>query len=258
MKSLERNRTTAVLACAIALACGWALGCSSPSGGGAAGAPSGQSNDTTTRGVEPVTGTAEDKMPDKNQLASRLRATDGLSADFVAAPEAELAAVPTPFFKKGGIVRVQRNLPSHPVLLFVGYSETLVTALTGSPDAFPALAAKAGLTLAGPEQRVAYVRAYFETTRVMSKRFVIVDAVGEIKPRPNLSNEDRARFDEIQRKHAATVKPVSLSGQGPWKGTVFALKAQNLVRLDVELGDKGEMNVKESVVEENVPIPYAR
>jgi hypothetical protein len=235
-------------------------GCTSGSGNGSS-TSSGPATGTGKVSAAPSgdpSGPGSDSMPDAKELASRLSATDAPSAEFVRAPEAQLTAYPTPFFTKGGVIKVLRNLPSHPALLFVGWSPELVIALTGKPEAFTQLAAKAGLSLDSAEKRNGYVRAYYETTRVMSKRFQVLDKIEDLKPRPNLPPPEQARLAEIQKAHGPAVKPVAMSDAPPYKGSLFAVKDQALVRYDVTLAASGELDAKETTLEPNLPIPIAR
>jgi hypothetical protein len=243
----------ALLAAALGCAC---TGGSNGGGSSTASGPAAGDKAVTAPSAEPAQGS--ESMPDAKELASRLSATDGPSAAFVSAPEARLTAYPTPFFSTGVVVRVQRNLPTHPALLFVGSSPELVVTLTGKPSAFPQLAAKAGLSLDSADKRNGYVRAYYETTRIMSKRFDVLDKIEDLKPRPNLPPAEQTRLAEIQKTHGPAVKPVAMSDAPPYKGSLFAVKDQALVRYDVTLQPSGELEAKEITLEPNLPIPIAR
>ena len=234
-----------------------ATACSSGNGSSTgSGTPTGTGKVTAVPSGDP--NAQGDAVPDAKELASRLSATDQPSAQFVSAPEAQLTPYPTPFFGKGGVFKVLRNLPTHPALLFVGWSPELVVALTAKPDAFTQLAAKAGLSLDTPEKRNGYVRAYYETTRIMSKRFEVLDKIEDIKARPNMPPPEQARFAEIQKTHGPVVKPVSMSDAAPYKGSIFAAKDMALVRYDVTLSANGEVDAKETVLEPSLPIAIAR
>jgi hypothetical protein len=48
------------------------------------------------------------------------------------------------------------------------------------------------------------------------------------------------------------------TGNGPWEITVFALKAQDLVRYEINLDAAGRMRVAESILERKIPIALSR
>jgi len=195
-------------------------------------------------------------MPNKNELAARLRSADPPASDFVGARESQLGFVATPFFARGGIARVQRSLPHEPVALYVGWAGHYTKVLTGSPESFPVLAKHAALSLSRAAQRIGYVRAYFQSTRPIAKRFTILDRVGDIRPRPGLTAEEQARFDEIRRARAAAVKPIALSDEPPWRGSLYALVGQDLVRIDFDFGEDGRIAATDELIEADLPIAY--
>jgi hypothetical protein len=144
------------------------------------------------------------------------------------------------------------------VVFVVGVASADTTALLAArPEAYSALAARASLDLATPDLRAGYLKTFLETTRSFAKRFQIVASVDDLQARPNLDKNDEARFRDLQAKYRDIVKPLALGNGPPWKGGVFAVKDQSLVRIDLELDAGGLIRTSENELEKDLPIPYA-
>jgi hypothetical protein len=194
---------------------------------------------------------------DKKNLASLVEPLDKQLADMLQADQSTLAVVPTPFFRNGAIYKVMHKLPTRPVVFTVGQSGESAWLLASNPPAFFELARKAGVILDTDELRIAYVTTFLETTRSFAHRFDILHDVAQLKPRPNLSGDQLQRFQKIVAQYGPVLRQLILSGDGPWTLVVYAVRRQSLVRLDTTLRKDGAIDVREAVLEEYLPIPYA-
>lgn len=206
----------------------------------------------------PMSEREEKKMDEREKLAKQLEKNDPQAATIVRSQEAKLEAVPTAFLRGGKIYRVEQFAPTRPVILFIGTDENdIAKVLSGDAEAFTAFAERAGLTLERRELRIDYLTAFLEMTKSSDERLVILQSVGDIKPRPNLSDEQQKRFAEFQDKFEKTIVPPKVTDAIPYQAVFFAIKGQNLVRLDLTLQPDGKVETKESVLESNLLIPYS-
>jgi hypothetical protein len=197
-------------------------------------------------------------MIDKESLAKRLDSLDSHSATMVRAPQSKLEQIPTPFFQRGSIYLVNYRIPTRPVVFSVGYAESGFTALlAANPEGYFNLAEKAGLQLDNSERRIAYLRTFLETTRSFGERFQLLNDVKEIHPRPNLSEVDLQRFRELSDKYKSIIRPPVISDQPPWESVIFAIRRQNLVRIVLKLTNNGRVQMNETIIDKEIPIPYS-
>lgn len=146
---------------------------------------------------------------------------------------------------------------TRPIVFTIGSAGSGFTVfLASNPEGYIELAQKAGLRLDSSEMRLAYLTTFLETTRSFAHRFQILKSVNEIQPRPNLSEPDTHRFRELLDKYRSVIRPPQISDRIPWECVVFALRRQNLVRIELKLTADGRIQANEMILEENVPIPY--
>jgi hypothetical protein len=201
----------------------------------------------------------ETVMTDQALLAKRLAPLGAPVADLVQRPNTEVRQLDTPFLQRGHIYRVTHRAPHRPVVFTAGWVEPdFAVMLPLNPQGFAELATRAGLRLDTADGRAQYVTTFLETTRDFRFRFDILRRFADIQLVPRATAEQQGRYDRLRREYEEVLKPPAFAGDGPWKGTVFVLKGQDLVRLDVTLCPEGKVEIAEKVLEKDLPIPYAR
>jgi hypothetical protein len=197
-------------------------------------------------------------MVDKERLARRVESLGDDYARMIRAHGTEVEQLPTPFFADGAIYRVTYMTPSRPVAFTVGCAEPdLTLLLQGKPERYVRLATKARLHLDSDERRAAYLLTFLEATRSFAQRFQIVERADQIQPRPGLGKDDAEHFRRLQTKYESVIAPLRLSVEAPWRGTVFALRGQSLVRITLQLESDGRIRTEETILEADLPIPYS-
>jgi type VI secretion system secreted protein VgrG len=73
------------------------------------------------------------------------------------------------------------------------------------------------------------------------------------------TEQEKQRYEKLRNAYESVVRPsMIISQDGHWKVTVFALKGQDLVRLDIKLSANGKVAPNESILERDLPISYAK
>ena len=194
-------------------------------------------------------------MIDKDSLARRVDPSNGDTAQMIRAEETQLRQYETPFFRQGSIYRVTYFLPQHPVIMVFGCAEPNFTIpLANNPEAFFELAKQAGLDLSSASLRLAYVESFLETTRNMSQRFQVLRSFSEIKIINRATEEEVARYKQLEGKFGSVIQPPRVSDQAPWSVSLYALKAQDLVEIAAKLFPSGKVETGITVLEKNMPI----
>ncbi len=193
---------------------------------------------------------------EKELLAKRFERDDPDTAALLRAPETKIERVATPFLKNGRIYRVSKFAPTRPIVLFVGLDDKdFAVKLNANEAGYFELADKAGLNIQNNESRVAYVLVFLETVVKKNKRLQILESASQIKERPNLDAKKKKEFQEFLAKYESTVKPPK-SGDGGIVD-IFAVKEQDLVKLSATVSVGGKIDIKETILEKDILIPYA-
>lgn len=195
---------------------------------------------------------------DKEALARRLEPIGKELADWVRLDTTRVDQFDTPFFTRGGVYRVIHSAKYNPVVFTLGCADEVTEMLPRNPAGFMRLAGHAGLSLNSPEQRIAYVRVFLESTQDQRGRFQILGNVGEIRLIAKPSEEETSHYRRLQEDYDAVIKPPAVGDGPPWEVTLFSLIGQNLVQLKVKLLPDGQVAVVESVLEQDLPIAYVR
>ena len=196
-------------------------------------------------------------MLDNENLAARVEPLNGHYANMIRKSPCELKQLSTPFFARGVVYRVTCPLRTRPVVFTVGCAGTdLTVLLADNPSGYVELAEAAQVRLDDNEDRVGYVSTFLRTTRSFAHRFELIESVSDVKPRPNLSDEDIQRFERFQEAYRSIIVGPQVSGTGPWEVVAYALKQQSLIRIDITLEPNGGIEAKETVLEDDVPLPY--
>ena len=198
-------------------------------------------------------------MIDKDSLAKRVDPSNGDAARMIRAERTEIHQYETRFFRQGSIYQVIYFLPQHPVIMVFGLAEKDFTvSLANNPGGFFQLVEKAGLDLSSPELRGAYVETFLATTRNQSTRFQVLRNFNEIEIITRASDEEVARYKQLEGKFGPAIRPPKVSDQTPWTVSLFALKAQDLVEIQAKLFPDGTLETAITVLEKKMPIDYVK
>lgn len=198
---------------------------------------------------------AREKEMDNEKLADILEKTDQRSSQLVRESGSTVETLITPFLRSGAIYQISKFLPTRLRVMFVGCdSVDSCNVLTGNPKAYFEFVEKAGFVGADSDQRLAYAISFLSIAYSPNKRLQILQSVSDLTERPNLKEDDRHRFVEFREKFAPIVKPPGCSDN---TCTIFVVKGQELVRLDLEIEYSGRISVKDEVLEKDILIPYA-
>ena len=193
---------------------------------------------------------------DKELLAKRFENKDPDTAVIIRDPKSKIERVSTPFLKNGRIYKVSKFAPTRPVIIFLGVDDKeLAVKLNANEAGYFELADKGGLNIANGDARIAYVLVFLETVIKKNGRLQVLDNIGQIKPRPNLDAEKQKEFAAFTAKFESIVKPPK-SVEG---GTVelYVVKDQDLVKMSATVSVGGKIDIKETVLEKDLLIPYA-
>ncbi len=204
----------------------------------------------------PVNGQSQEKKMDKKTLAKRVEPTDTTAAQIIEAENSQIQEIETPFLRDGKIYKVSKFAPTRPIILYVGANGNDYTALIGgNPEKYFEFVEKAKLTLDSKEIRKMYVLNFLEVTKKQNERLQILESAADIKPRPNLSEAEQKEFADFQEKYRSIIKPVQQNESGIYE--IFAIKKQDLIRMDLTIKPDGTIDKKETVLESDILIPYA-
>jgi len=199
---------------------------------------------------------SREKKMDKETLAERVEPLDATVSQVIRAENSQIQDMATPFLRDGIIYKVSKFAPTRPIIIFVGVVENDYTALIGGDaEKYFEFVKKAKVALDNDELRKAYILNFLEVTKSGSKRLQILESVADIKMRPNLNESQKKEFDEFQEKYKSVIKPLKKSEEGIYK--VFAVKKQDLVRIDLTIKQDGIIEKQETVLESDILIPYS-
>ncbi|GIU82511.1 MAG: hypothetical protein D6687_12370 [Acidobacteria bacterium] len=196
------------------------------------------------------------EMEDKEKLAEKL-VKSGLeeTAIILQKGDVKLDSLNTPFLDKGKIYRITRFLPTRPLIIYVGVDgEENTYLLNADAEKFFEFVLKSGLRIDKKELKLEYAKVYLKVVYLPNGRLEIVENVQDLKPRPNLSEEKRREFDEFQERFKTVVKKPECQES---RCVLFVVKGQDLVKMELEIAGDGKVNVKETVLEKDLLIPYA-
>jgi len=197
-------------------------------------------------------------VDDKENLAQRLEKVDVDSANIIRNADSKLKQLSTPFFRVGKIYRVSQSLTTRPLVIFIGIDEKdFAAVLNANPDGYFELAKKSELVLETRDLKLDYAKTFLETVESKNKRLLILQNVKDIKERPNLDETKKKEFVAFQSKYEKIIVPPYVNDSIPYEATFFVVKKQDLVRLDLYVSADGKIEIKDTVLEKNILIPYA-
>ncbi len=199
-------------------------------------------------------------MIDREKLAKRIEPlSEGLSA-VTRLEETKIEQLETPFFSRGAIYRLIHLGGSHPIVFTVGTAEPdFAVLLPLNPKGFMELKEKAGFRKFESNKEVLrYAVTFLETTRSFSENFRIIEKFDDIDLISQPKDEERQKQDSLRDKFAPVIQPPQVSGNSPWKVTVFAVRKKSLVKINAEFPADGNIETTETVLEADLPVSFAR
>jgi hypothetical protein len=194
----------------------------------------------------------------KEELARIFSKTDLSMSSFFRMDGVVAEALATPFLVNGGIARVINRATRVPRPTYVGFAgHEYAEFLPGHRDAFARLVSKAGINIANDELRAGLIRTFLETTAKQPSRFFLLTSADEIQARPGLTPEEQGAFAEfIARYKNVIAAPPLQAADGKWSTVRYAIVDRDLVEFEVSLSPNGAVDVKETVLEKDLLIPY--
>jgi hypothetical protein len=196
-----------------------------------------------------------DKKMDKETLAKRVEPLDETVSQIIRAENATIQEVTTPFLRDGKIFKVSKFAPTRPIIIFIGIVGDDFTYLIGDEKKYFEFVKKSGVTLNSDELRKDYLLNFLEVTKAETERFQILESVADIKPRPNLNDDQKRQFAEFQEKYKSIIQPLKQGEEKTYK--IFAVKEQNLIQVDLTIKQDDTIEEHETVLESNLLIPYS-
>lgn len=213
-------------------------------------------NASPTPKTSPAAARNKEKKMDKKTLAERVRPLDATVSQMIEAENSQLQELDTPFLRDGKIIRVSKFAPTRTIMIYVGIvGEDFTSLIGGDEEKYLEFAQKSGVNLNNDEMRKAYLLNFLEITKPGGERLQILESVSEIKPRPNLKDEQKEEFANFQEKYKSIVKSPKQNEAGKYE--VFAVKEQDLVRFDLTIAPNGSIKKDEKILEKDLLIPYA-
>lgn len=205
--------------------------------------------------VKPSATPKSEKKMDKQKLAEKIKPIDETVSAIILDQTSKLEQISTPFLKSGGIYKVSKFAPTRPLQIYIGEVEPdYATIIAGDQEKYFDFIRRAGLIADNNETRIEYFKNYLEIMHA-GKRLQIVSRVSEIQQRPNLDDSQKAKFAEFQQKFEKVISAPKRNDAGSYD--VYAVKGQNLVKFTMALKEDKTIEIKETVLEENLLIPYA-
>ena len=196
-----------------------------------------------------------EKKMDKETLAKRVEPLDAIASQIIGAENSEIQEIDSSFLRDGKIYKVSKFAPTRRIIIYVGIVGNDYTALIGDAEKYFEFVKKGGFAAAGGDLRKAYVLNFLKVTKSGGKRLQILESISDIKTRPNQTEDQKQAFAEFEEKYESVIKPPKQSDETTYK--VFAVYNQDLVQFELTVAPDGKIETKETVLERNLPIPYA-
>jgi len=196
-------------------------------------------------------------MDEKKKLIEKLKKA-GLEHDasLLERETTELDVLDTPFLGKGKIYKITAFAPTRPIIIYVGIDgEENAYHLNGNADKFLEFVSKSSLRIDTRHFKVEYAKVYLRVVYSPVKRLVILETIEDLKERPSLSEKEKRKFTEFQRKFKEVIKAPECVDK---KCLFFVVKGQELFELELLIHEDGKIQVvKETLLESDLLIPYA-
>jgi hypothetical protein len=170
----------------------------------------------------------------------------------------ESTTLVTPFFYHTTIQRIEKRLPTHPIVYYFSKGpEGKVLNLTGNTDKFQAVALEDLRLLHMPEDAIAYTNTMFQACK--SRRAYIVDREFGFRFIPNLSPEETQRSESLKQTYAKKMHgPVALVDGGMFLVSYLYVEDRNLYAVRMELSRIGRFTEETVLLEKELPVVWVR
>lgn len=209
----------------------------------------------------PATANAEEEATTevRESIARALDADAAPWAATVRNPEATVTRLPTPAWLPGKIWRVERFLPTRPLLFYVAAGPRSIAPLTGKPEAFNRWMQGEGVRVPNAAGAVELARLFVESTRNTGTRMQLIESVDAIPYRPGLSGHDAEVRDKSKPELARTIRaPRAFSrDHRGWQVVGFAVEGARIVRLKMMVSVGGEVEMRSETIRTDLPLIYA-
>ncbi len=192
---------------------------------------------------------------EKELLAKRFERDDPDTAALIMAADSTVERIATPFLNNGRIYKISKFAPSRAIIVYVGLDpKDFQVKLNANEDGYFELAERAGLNITKNENRISYVTTFLETVESKNKRLRVIESVDDIERRPNLDQQKQEEFEAFREKYGKVIKAPETKGDAV---ELFAVKGQDLVKATATISVAGKIALQETVLEQDLLIPYA-
>ena len=180
-------------------------------------------------------------------LLARIRAVDPVHAESMRPEDTTFAVAPVAFYRKHKLVRVEVDLPHHPLVLAYADDGSQVLPLSGKPEALYRVNDAEGLQLT-EGQVAAYARFFLtHTTNEHGDRREVVEAPGDLDWVKATETEAEAKADRAQA--SALVRPVAVSGvPGGYRVTAAVVEGVRLIEMVLRVDARGRVTQESTKV----------
>lgn len=193
----------------------------------------------------------------RETLAAGLRRENRRFAELVLDEDSEIETVETPFLSDGSIYFVEHFGASHPTAFYVGLLEDgEVVLLSDHADRFELFARRGGARIEAQDRAASYARIYLETTRSMDSLFYVVEAVEDLRFRPNLEPAEERRKQAVVEEYGPRLRITVETEVDEYLVTLWAVREQTLERHAFRIGHDGRVSDSIETIEEDLPLVY--
>lgn len=186
-------------------------------------------------------------------FASLLEGTDPIRAAVLADPDTRLEQLHTPYFRRAQVYRAFYTAIGIPLAFTVGHAEDWATVLLElNPEGWETLA-ESGVDLTNDDMRIAYALGYLEGTRSMQHRFQIVRKPTDIGSFEGLNPTQQAELAAARERIRDPI--ISITDRAPWIVRAYVIEDFALLRVHLTIDSAGRIDRKESLLQDNLPLP---
>jgi hypothetical protein len=196
----------------------------------------------------------------RERIAAQLGDHHAGFASAVRDPASVLTPIEAPLFRRTRFFRVEKRLPTRPVLFYVAVPQAGDPALlSGAPAAFDAVVARDPARVRTAADAVALARLYYETTRDTGERHLLVESIDDVPYRTDLTGADARLRDQSRAELTPRLRPLAATraAGGGFRVTGHAVADTRLVELDAAITRTGHVTLSEKPLRDDLPLTYA-
>jgi hypothetical protein len=192
---------------------------------------------------------------DKEVLAKKIETIDADTAAIIRDVNTQIEQIPASFLQNGDILVASKFTPSRFIHIYIGKCDDEIFLIGGDAEKYYEFVAKAKPNLKKSDNRIAYLKNFFQITESGKGRFQIVESIDDIRIRPSLSDENKQKFIGFQDKFKSILMPIrEISGN---KYALFVIIGQDLVKIELVINTDNKIERKDEILEKDLLIPYA-